>query len=211
MPRRNRVLPDSAIVAHPGRGLFMGNRGCLHDADGALVRRWQGRRWISCLTDFRGRRRALMQPGRYTELFFLDEAVALAAGHRPCAECRRDDHLRFRAAWDRAGLPGGASVDGIDRLLHAARLAPARPRLPPGDLPPGAFVALHGAFFLVIASGLRRYDPGGYRGHYSGGSGEVTVLTPAPMLAVLRAGYGPRLHPSAACAAPMSESDKPEA
>src|SRR5512132_2006606 len=103
MPLQNRVTPFGNLVAVAGRGLLMGNRGRLHDSDRRIVRSAQGRRWIACLTSFRGRRRAVMSPGSYTELFFLDEAVALAAGHRPCAECRHEDYVRFRAAGTRAG------------------------------------------------------------------------------------------------------------
>ena len=100
MPLRNRVTPLGELVADPARGLVYGNRGCLHDDEGRIRRRYAGRRWIACRLEFRGRRRsALLQPGRYTELFFLDEATAFAAGHRPCAECRRADYDRFVAAW----------------------------------------------------------------------------------------------------------------
>src|SRR5262245_18029490 len=100
MPLRNRVTPLGELVAESGRGLVYGNRGCLHDADGRIRRGYVGKRWIACRLEFRGRRRtALMQPGRYTELFFLDEATALEAGHRPCAECRRDDYVRFGELW----------------------------------------------------------------------------------------------------------------
>src|SRR5262245_4164150 len=102
MPLQNRVTPYGELIATPARGLLMGNRGRLHDGERRIVRYADGRRWIACLTSFRGRRRDVMSPGRYTELFFLDEAVALAAGHRPCAECRRADYERFREAWRRA-------------------------------------------------------------------------------------------------------------
>src|SRR5437899_3068734 len=109
MPLQNRVTPFGDLIATEARGLLMGNRGRLHDAGRRIVRYAQGRRWIACLTSFRGRRRTVMSPGSYTELFFLDEAVALSAGHRPCAECRRQDYLRFQPAWARAGL-GPASA-----------------------------------------------------------------------------------------------------
>ena len=92
MPRQNRVTPFGEIIATPERGTFMGNRGVLHDAEGRIRRAWQVKRWIVCVLEFRGRKRTVMTPGPYTELFFLDEATALAAGHRPCAECR---HARF--------------------------------------------------------------------------------------------------------------------
>jgi hypothetical protein len=147
MPRRNRVTPLGELVAHPARGTLMGNRGVLHDAEGRIVRRWTTRAWIACVLQFKGRRRQVMAPNRYTELFFLDEATALAAGHRPCAECRRADFLRFRAAW-LAGNPGRGlgprpRVAEIDRVLHAERVGPGgRPTwtAPLADLPDGVMV-----------------------------------------------------------------------
>lgn len=202
MPRQNRVTPRSKIIAHPARGLMMGNRGCLHDAAGRLVRDWAVRRWIICLTDFKDRRRALMQPGRYSELFFLDEAVALAAGHRPCAECRRADYRRFCAAWAAAGLGGDLGADAMDLILHAHRRTAARAQAtwtaPYGDLPDGTFVAAGDGAFLVRGGGLYPYDPAGYlRPCPRPPSGMATVLTPAPTVRVLAAGYRPLLHPSA--------------
>src|SRR5919108_4199279 len=120
--RRNRVTPLGELIADPARGLVYGNRGCLHDADGRIRRRYAGRRWIACRLEFKGRRRApLLQPGKYTELFFLDEATAFAAGHRPCAECRRDDYDRFVALWA-ARHDGEPGAGAIDRRLHGERL-----------------------------------------------------------------------------------------
>ncbi|HEX3550596.1 MAG TPA: hypothetical protein VHT53_09475, partial [Candidatus Elarobacter sp.] len=125
MPLRNRVTPFGDIVALPGRGLLMGNRGVLHDDGGTIVRASAVRRWIACRTEFRGRRRTLLQPRRWTELFFLDEATALAAGHRPCAECQRGRYREFQAAWAAANptLAGGAApgADRMDAVLHAER------------------------------------------------------------------------------------------
>jgi len=108
---QNRVTPLSELIADPARGLVYGNRGCLHDADGQIRRRYNGKRWIACRLAFRGwLRRPLLQPGRFTELFFLDEATALAAGHRPCALCRREDYVRFGAAW-RAAAPTRSTIN----------------------------------------------------------------------------------------------------
>src|SRR5438105_30642 len=124
MPLRNRVTPLSELVADPARGLVYGNRGCLHDAEGQIRRRYNGKRWIACRLAFRGwHREPLMQPGRFTELFFLDEATALAAGHRPCALCRREDYVKLVALW-RELHPGPAGADGIDARLHEERLDP---------------------------------------------------------------------------------------
>lgn len=201
MPRQNRVLPTGQIVAHPARGLFMGNRGCLHGPDGTLGKaRWRGVAWITCLTEFKGRKRALMAPGRYTELFFLDEAVALAAGHRPCAECRRAAWKAWVAAWEQAGLPG-RGAKSIDLALHIARVAPdgrqATHIAQAADLPDGTFIALPDPH-LVLADQALPFAPNGYGAPVPLPNGPVAVLTPAPTVATLRAGYRPVLHPTAA-------------
>lgn len=206
MTRRNRVLPTGEIVAHPARGLFMGNRGCLHDAAGEVVReRTSQRFWITCVTAFKGRRRELMTPGHYTELFFLDEAVALAAGHRPCAECRRADFNRFREAWAQAFWGGGSPrAPEMDMLLAAARRDSSgrqitqRARL--GGLPDGVFVDLPGVGPALRHEGvLHPFQPAGYGDPLPPpADADVTVLTPTPTVAVLAAGYRPLIHPSAA-------------
>ena len=127
MPLQNRVTPFGEIVAIPERGTLMGNRGILHDAGGQVRRRWAGRAWISCLLEFQGRRDPVMAPGHYTRLFFLDEPTAFAAGHRPCAYCRRADYVAFRDTWAAAnahlGLGSRPRATEIDRVLHAERLA----------------------------------------------------------------------------------------
>src|SRR5436309_1754563 len=123
MPRQNRVTPLSELVADPARGLVYGNRGCLHDEAGRIRRRYNGKRWITCRLEFRGwKRGALMQPGRFTELFFLDEATAFAAGHRPCALCRREDYHSIGTIW-RELHPRQVGADAIDAQLHAERVA----------------------------------------------------------------------------------------
>ncbi len=141
MPRRNRVTPLSELIEDPARGLVYANRGCLHDDEGRIRRRYNGRRWIACRLQFRGwQRQRLMMPGRFTELFFLDEATAFAAGHRPCALCRREDYTRLREIWGELH-PGQVGADAIDAELHdrasrprdAPAAAPARrARLAPG-------------------------------------------------------------------------------
>jgi hypothetical protein len=195
MPLRNRVTPDGEIVATPERGTLFGNRGVLHDEDGTLVRDWQVRRWIACRLEFKGRRRELLQPRRYTELFFLDEPTSLAAGHRPCAECRRADFNRFKAAW-----PGVAAraldVDTMDRRLHAERLTPERTKrtfgAAAGDLPDGAMVRVDGAAWLFMSGRLRRWTPGGYAdSRRVRATRLLEVLTPPTTVAILRAGYAP--------------------
>jgi hypothetical protein len=191
VPLQNRVTPLGALVAHPARGLVYGNRGCLHDADGRIRRRHAGKRWIACRLQFRGwRRRPLLQPGRFTELFFLDEATAFAAGHRPCALCRREDYNRFLE------LTGARGADEIDARLHAERLGP-RAQVPP-DLPDGAFVLLEGEPWLVVRGKLRRWTPAGYTDERPRAGG--VLITPPTLVAVLRAGWHsgavPLLHPS---------------
>src|SRR3954454_12205060 len=123
---QNRVTPDGTIFSTPARGTFMGNRGgALHNCNREIVRQFIGHRWITCLLEFKGRQRKVMSPGLYTELFFLDEAVAFAAGHRPCAECRRARYNDFREAWRRAmGGPSLRMADKMDVVLHKARLRP---------------------------------------------------------------------------------------
>jgi hypothetical protein len=199
-PFQNRVTPYGDIVAAEGRGLFMGNRGVLHDDHRRLVRFSQVRRWITCLTEFRGRRRRIMTPGSYTELFFLDEAAALAAGHRPCAECRHADYQRFRAAWA-ACHRETPDADAIDRRLHAERLAAPgtkrtyRARL--AALPDGAYVDLDGAAWLLWNDSLLAWSAGGYvRRRARPATGVATVLTPPSTVAVIRAGYRPVVHAS---------------
>jgi hypothetical protein len=188
MPLQNRVLPTGEIVADPARGMFTGNRGCLHDDQRQLGRaRWKGRAWIICALDYKGWRRVVMTPRTWTELFFLDEAVALAAGHRPCALCRRAAFLAFQAG------SGGLKAPQMDAVLHGARLegrGQRRHQAPLEGLPDGVFVD-HGGPHLVRGAGLWPYAPAGYGAPVARFEGEVTVLTPAPTVAVLRAGYRP--------------------
>jgi hypothetical protein len=202
-PLQNRVLPTGTIVADPARGLFTGNRGILHDAGRGLgTARWRHPHWIVCaLSHPRGIRRRVMSPGTWTELFFLDEAVALAAGHRPCAYCRRPAFLAFQTAWIAAGLPGRTAPE-IDRTLHAARVARSRAQITHkaeiATLPDGTFIAVANAPALLCGDRLLPYVPKGYGPPLPRQScGQVTVLTPAPTVATLIAGYRPELHGSA--------------
>jgi hypothetical protein len=198
MPLQNRMTPLGEIIAHPARGTLMGNRGILHDAQQRLgAARWRHPHWIFCRLTFKGRRRPVMAPRRYTELFFLDEATALAAGHRPCCECRRDDFLRFQAVWRKA-FGDHASAPAIDQALHRARVEPRSRRqirfdAPLDELPDGAFVLLPDTLSPLLVQGGRLYSwsPGGYGPSRPRGAGWVSVLTPAPTIAVLRSGYRP--------------------
>jgi hypothetical protein len=195
MPLRNRVTPLGELVADPGRGLVYGNRGCLHDERGRIIRRYNGKRWIACRLEFRGwRRHPLLQPGRFTELFFLDEATAFAAGHRPCALCRRADYNRFREL-----LGGPAGADEIDAQLHDERTA-ERASAAFDELPDGAFVLWDGEPRLVLGDSLLRWTPSGYGARSHRPSGRAVLITPPSLVAVLGQGWAsdvPLIHPTA--------------
>ncbi len=193
MPLRNRVTPLGDVIAVPERGLVYGNRGCLHDAGGRIVRRSATRRWIACRLEFRDwYRTPVPRPGRYTGLFFLDDATALAAGHRPCALCRRADYNRV------VSVLGPAGADALDDVLHAERTGP-RPRAALAGLPDGTFVLHEGEPHVVIGRLLRRWAPGGYGPAFSAPR-ELEVVTPLSLVRVLQAGWEPLvpfLHPTA--------------
>ena len=183
MPLQNRVNPLGELEAVPERGLLYGNRGRLHDDRGNIFRPWQVKRWISCRLEFRGRYRpgGPMAPNRYTGLFFLDDATALAAGHRPCAECRNADYKSFLA------LTGASGADALDERLHAERGRLHDEDL--ADLPDGAFVALDGEPWLVLGAELLQWTPGGYVGQRPRFSGPVGVVTPQTTVGVLSSGW----------------------
>jgi hypothetical protein len=212
VPKQNRVTPFADLQAIPECGTMMGNRGVLHDADGRIRRAWQVQRWLVCVLEFRGRKRSVMRPGHYTELFFLDEATALAAGHRPCAECRRARFLTFCDAWGKAYPLESSSVRPrvatIDARLHADRIASDRSQrtfLEDVDqLPNGVFVTVakwDEQAYLVLGDQLLAWSPAGYGQPRPRPGGEtVRVLTPASTVRTIRAGYTPEIHPSAATA-----------
>lgn len=199
MPLQNRVTPFGQITRASWRGAFTGNRGCLHDDSGELgVRRWRHQNWVCCVTEFRGRKREPMPPNRWTALFFWDEAVALAAGHRPCGECRYRDYHRYMSAWRAAGLPGDGPRE-VDKHLHRSRVTRKREQVryqaDPRNLPPGTFIQTAGAQdrpMLIWQDTLWHLslDEGHYR-HAGPLPEQATVLTPRPMVDVLRAGYEP--------------------
>jgi hypothetical protein len=205
MALQNRVTPLGELVADPARGLVYGNRGCLHDETGRIRRRYAAKRWIACRLEFRGWRRSpLLQPGRFTELFFLDEATAFAAGHRPCALCRREDYVRFGEIW-RDLHSGAVDADTIDAQLHRERVDDGTrgQRLHEAsldELPDGAFVMLDGAPWLVLGAELLRWTPAGYVERKRRVRAHVVLITPPSLLAVLRTDWQPLvplLHPSA--------------
>lgn len=194
-PRRNRVTPFGALEAVPARGQLMGNRGDLHDRAGEIARDWKVKRWIACrLTHPRGTRATFDTPGRYTPLFFADEPTALAAGHRPCAECRREDYDVYREGWRRA-FGVRSSADDMDAALHRARIEPGGGKLVNdarlGDLPDGVMLTLREDWStpLLLARGqLFPWSHDGYGAPCAcDASVTVRVLTPSPSVAVLAA------------------------
>lgn len=199
--RRNRVRPDGQLIAVPNRGLFWGNRGQLLNDDGQLARHSRGRNWIICQLEFHGRHRTQWQPRRLTELYFLDEATALAAGHRPCGECRSVAYRVFKTAWAVAYPDDPPGAGHIDSRLHADRLAtPATHRTYTehlAALPDGVIVEAEGHHWLILGAELVAWSPGGYRHRRSRSDLDaVTVLTPRATVATLAAGYRPQLHPT---------------
>ncbi|WP_417685598.1 hypothetical protein [Roseibium sp.] len=208
-PLQNRVLPTGEIVSLHERGLFMGNRGGrIHDPSTRtlLKRRWSSRRWICCETSFKGRKRDIMGQG-YTELFFLDEVTSLAAGHRPCFECRRTEAKAFLGALDMGSKASGRpssmlSTDDMDHLLHEDRLDGRKQRTFRAvlrDLPPATMLDLDGTPIALHERGMLLWTPAGYQDVQSvcDPAKEVTVLTPRATVAALAAGYRPAWHPTA--------------
>ncbi|PWE30265.1 hypothetical protein C4N9_06115 [Pararhodobacter marinus] len=196
--RRNRVDPEGELHAVPQRLVWMGNRGCLHDSEGQIRRHHRGRRWITCVTAFRGRQRDPMPAGRYTALFFLDEATAYAAGHRPCAECRHADWQRFRALW--AESFGDSRADAIDAALHTARWdGTGRVLVPvdPPQVPAGAMIRDAGGPVLRTPTGWARWSFNGYRPAPMP-KGPVPLLTPAPLVRLMARGLPVQIDPTAA-------------
>jgi len=204
MVLQNRVTPFGEIVAVPERGTMLGNRGVLHDDAKRIVRTSHVRRWTCCVLEWKGIRRKVMTPRRYTELFFLDEATAIAAGHRPCFECRRKDAVEFQRFWVEA-FGGRALADDMDRVLGADRRVRGGGKVTFSaalhELPDGTFIAREGGAWLLLDGRLLRWTPAGYADATPARAGSVEVLTPRSMVAVLRAGYRPALHRSATGAA----------
>jgi hypothetical protein len=203
MPLQNRVTPAGDIIATPHRGMFTGNRGIIHDTATRtlLARRWANKAWLTCLCEFKGRRREVMGGRSWTELFFLDEATAFAAGHRPCFFCRRDDANRFRAAWEEGNGVKNVLARDMDAVLHRERLDAGKKRLHPlptpiDRLPDGTMVQEGTESYLIAQGRTLLWSPGGYRG-----AGRIVkdaiLLTPPSTLRAMSAGYRPVLHPSA--------------
>ena len=201
MPLQNRVMPTGEILAIPDRGMFVGNRGIIHNpATKTLLRkRWSTDAWLTCVLEFRGRRRKVMQRQSWTELFFLDEATSFAAGHRPCFYCRREDANRFRAAWEKGNRTGEVLAPDMDGVLHRERFASGK-RLHPlpralEKLPDGTMVQAGEESFLIAQGRAVLWSPSGYR-VVKGAIGDAKLLTPPSTVRALTAGYRVVLHPS---------------
>jgi len=199
---QNRVDPQGNIIKTSARGAWMGNRGQLHDQGKAIKRQFKLKAWLICLLEFNGRHRQVMAPGRYTELFFLDEATAFAAGHRPCFECRRQDYNRFKAAWLKGnpeyGFNEKTSFQEIDQLLHKQRIDrkgnKATHEANIKDLPDGAFILIGNEPYLLTNNRIYHWAPAGYESAQPLPEiTTVTVLTPKSTLNAFRAGYRPQL------------------
>jgi len=208
MTLQNRVTPFGEIVATPERGTLMGNRGCLHDTERRIVKSSARVAWVTCRLEWEGIRRKIMAPGKYTELFFLDEATALAAGHRPCGDCRAERLVEFERAWAQ-GIEGRlgevAQVSRIDPVMKLDRAertgVPRRFTARAGGLPDGVMVQLpgeEGIARLKWRGQFLKWSPTGYG--YPKAVEEkatVTVLAPACTVKVLAAGYVPEVHATA--------------
>ena len=199
---QNRVTPNGDIVRTPARGALMGNRGVLHNERQEILRPFRLKAWIACVLEFKGRRRPIMAPNRWTELFFLDEATAFSAGHRPCFECRREDAVRFKSHWisgnPESGLDKGTSIIKIDEIMHADRIGDRGQKVTYeaflADLPTGTFVFDGGQSYLLRDGFLFPWSPFGYgRGIALPGDRRVVVLTPKSVVNAFRSGYLPKI------------------
>jgi hypothetical protein len=203
MPLQNRVTPTGDIIATEHRGIFTGNRGIIHDpaTKTLLKKRWSNPAWVTCVCEFRGWRRQVMARRSWTELFFLDEATALAAGHRPCFFCRRDDANRFRSCWEKGNGATDILAKEMDAVLHRERLERGKKRLHPlpmplRELPDGAMVQAGGESFLILQGRALQWSMAGYR-KAEHAPDDAMLLTPPSTLRAITAGYRPLLHGSA--------------
>jgi hypothetical protein len=201
MALQNRVDPAGNIISTRARGEWLGNRGVIHNEQKQIVRPFKIKAWIICMLEFRGRHRNVMTPDRWTELFFLDEATAFSAGHRPCFQCRYADHQRFKAAWLKGnpeyGFDEKTSINEIDNILQKERIDKGKKVTYEdniGNLPDGTFVQLDGEPWLVYQNKTHRWTPFGYNDSKTiGAFDKVTVLTPRSIVDTFRQGYMPQV------------------
>jgi hypothetical protein len=196
---QNRVDPFGNIIVTSARGSLMGNRGVIHK-DKKIVKAFNHKAWIICSLEFKGRKRTVMMPDRWTELFFLDEATAFAAGHRPCFECRREDAMRFKSSWIQGNPQYGfhmkTSIQLIDSIIHAERIDSNNKKITHqrllSDIPAGTFVLSNDEPFIFHKNQLHRWSPFGYEeGIMMDANSLLTVLTPRSVVNAFRAGYVP--------------------
>ena len=201
MPLQNRVKPTGDIISTSARGMWIGNRGVIHSDEKQIIRPFKVKAWITCALHFRGRHREVMTPNRWTELFFLDEATAFSAGHRPCFQCRYADHQRFKGFWLQGnpeyGFNEHTPIIEIDKILHNERINKTEKVTYSDDLknlPDGTFVQLNNKACLVLYTSIYYWTPFGYEKAIPfPGSGKVTVLTPLSIVNTFRAGYKPQI------------------
>jgi len=201
---QNRVDPFGTIFKTKARGTLMGNHGVIHNHQQEIRRSFKHKAWIACTLEFKGRWRPVMSPNQYTELFFLDEATAFAAGHRPCSECRRDDFKRFKSCWIQGNPEYGfnmkTSVQEIDAVLHRERIAGDKSKVTFGtksslEIPDGCFIVLNERPMVVCQGLLYTWTPFGYEEKIPiPEAPTLTVLTPKSIVNAFRAGYSPRIH-----------------
>ncbi|WP_448700390.1 hypothetical protein ACFGVR_00680 [Mucilaginibacter sp. AW1-3] len=199
---QNRVDPFGNLIKTPARGAWLGNRGVIHNAEQEIVRPFKLKAWIICMLEFRGRHREVMMPDRWTELFFLDEATAFSAGHRPCFQCRYADHQRFKQAWLKGnpqyGYNDKTSIAKIDEIIHRERIGRDKQKVTYQDevdtLPNGAFIAIGDEPYLVANGQIYQWTPFGYQQKIAFPQDKmVSVLTPKSIVNTFRAGYPPQM------------------
>lgn len=199
---QNRVDPKGNIIETSARGTWMGNRGQLHDKGKTILRPFKLKAWITCVLEFKNRHRQVMAPGLYTELFFLDEATAFAAGHRPCFECRREDAKKFKTAWLKGNpeyqFNDKTAIGKIDDIIHPERIDKNGHKVTfkanIKDLPDGTFIELNGEPYLLADKKIYQWTPFGYKaGHLLPDTDEVIVLTPKSIINAFNAGYQPQM------------------
>lgn len=199
---QNRVDPFGRLIKTRERGLWLGNRGVIHDDQRQIVRPFKLKAWITCVLAFKGRHREIMQPNRWTELFFLDEATSLSAGHRPCFQCRYKDHQRFKEFWLKGNPEYGFNmktpIAEIDTILHAERISGNKSKVTymgnTKGLPDGTFIVYDEKPCLIKNGKRYSWHPGGYsKGEVLPNMKNVTIITPPSIVNMLAAGYVPQM------------------
>jgi hypothetical protein len=199
---QNRVDPFGQIISTSARGLWLGNRGVIHNDDKQIIKAFKHKAWIICALQFKGRKRMLMMPNRWTELFFLDEATAFAAGHRPCFECRKEDARRFKLSWVNGNASYGftmkTSINEIDEIIHRERIDTEKKKVmherPLSEIPDGTFILINDHPHLLYKAHFHKWSPFGYEESFPARDpSSLTVLTPNSIINAFSAGYIPQI------------------